>query len=116
MVYIPLLNRGIGARYDKIDITVTKYIIGFKAAFRQKYGLKKYILFYVNEENYLCFKLFDEKQVGSYCVTVNKGKAYFLRKPKMLEVLNVEQGQYHVTEKDGYFVTDIKLGRKISQE
>lgn len=88
-------------------ISITKTAFTFSCTFRDKYEMRPFISFYVDEDGFLCFKLFKEKKEGSF--KISKGKAYdsyHLRRPK---ILTVKEGHYDVKVRDCYFVTDCKL-------
>jgi hypothetical protein len=92
-------------------IRITDNIIYFTTAFRQKFKTTRYMTFYANDENFLCFRFSDTPTEFSYKVTLNSGNAYFVRFPAFLKEI-VPIGVYDAVENDGYIVTDCKLKSK----
>lgn len=92
-------------------IRITDNIIYFTTAFRQAFNIKRYMAFYANDENFLCFRFSDAPTKFSYKVTLNSSNAYFVRLPASLKE-NAPIGVYDAVENDGYIVTDCKLKLK----
>ena len=109
MKYTLLANRqGKGGWGTSKMISITKWNICFTSNFRDKYGIKRFITFYQDEDGFLCFKLSDEDSFESFKISTNKNAGSFIRKPTFLRD-NIKDGKYNVIERDGYFVTGCKL-------
>lgn len=92
-------------------IRITDNIIYFTTAFRRKFKIKRYMTYYANDENFLCFQFSYTPTEFSYKVSHNNGNAYFVRIPGFLNG-NAPIGVYDAVENDGYIVTDCKLKSK----
>ena len=96
-------------------ISITGNYIRFSPWFRNNNIIKRYVLFYENDNGFLCMKFLDDKVEGTYTITYRaKAKTYYLSCPRPLLPL-INKGQYDVKEKDGYYITDCKLNTKDNQ-
>ena len=94
---------------------ISKSAFTFSVHFTSKYEVKDYILFYSDEDGFLCFKFCDEPEYGTYKITHTKANAHFLRLPNFFrENERAPKGKYNVVERDGYYVSNCKL--KLDEE
>lgn len=109
MGYTIIRNRqGGGPRCGSKMLSINKTTIVFTSRFRDKYSIGDNVVFYVNDDKYLCFKFVENRIADSFCVTHNDKAGHFLRNPQTLREI-APIGKYTVVEKDGYFFTDCKL-------
>lgn len=96
-------------------IGITANYIRFSPWFRDNNIIKRYVLFYANDDGFLCIKFLGDKTEGAYAITYRaNAKTYYLSCPRPLLPL-INEGHYDVTEKDGYYITDCKLNLKDNQ-
>ena len=102
------------SRQNKV-LHISERYISFTKWFKDNNIIKRYVLFYVNDDGFLCLKFMDDYVEGAYCITYrDTTKSYLLACPRPLLPL-INKGQYDVKEKDGYYITNCKLNLKDNQ-
>lgn len=107
-----IYNNGPGSRTDKA-VSINPRGITILKKFRDKIKVTHLAGLYIDDDGFLCLKFYEDSEAPLGCFKVQRqGKdgttPVILVSSKMLDSLGIKVGQYDVTEKDGFFVTDCK--------